>query len=278
MTDKQIAKQLDLMSAETEKALASAFNESRNTIKNYLADLYEKYAKIGVLSYSDMTKYNRMNALQLFLADEIKSLWKTNTSEIKTLVGDLYEKSYFEYGGQIAEQAGMSLNFGVVNRDTIASLINEPSVAGTSLIDIIEKSKYNTLLGIRQVITQGFIIGDSYQDMAKKVTEQFDKSFNNALRDVRTEGTRAAGEGQSAAYDRAEKLGVELDRIWVATDDNRTRPSHSALDGQVADEEGMFTIPDGYENSGEQTDYPGNFAVASENYNCRCRIRAEVKV
>jgi SPP1 gp7 family putative phage head morphogenesis protein len=277
MTDKQLQRQLDLMSSDTEKALYGYYKSSRETIKKYLSDLYEKYSKDGILSYSDMTKYNRLNSLNLFIADEMKSLGKFSGSRIKTLVGDLYNKAYFGYGDIIDQQANKSLNWGIVNRDTISSLINEPSVSGLSLIETLGKAQYKNLLKMRQTLTQSMIQGESYQDAARRISDEYDKSFNDAIRIARTEGTRASGEGQTAAYDRAEELGIVLKRIWVATDDARTRPSHLAMDGQEADEDGMFTIPDGYDNAGLQTEYPGGFSEPSESINCRCRVIAEVQ-
>jgi SPP1 gp7 family putative phage head morphogenesis protein len=276
--NKKLQRTLDLLSAEIEKALYGYYKDSRETIKGYLADLYEKYSKDGILSYSDMTKYNRLDSLNLFLADEMKSLGKSVGSDVKTLVGDMYNKAYFGYGQIIDEQADQSLNWGIVNRDTISSLINEPSVAGLSLVEILGKAQYNNLLKMRQTLTQSMIQGESYQDVARRIRDEYDKSFNDAIRIARTEGTRASGEGQTAAYDRAEELGIVLERIWVATDDARTRESHLAMDGQVADEDGLFTIPDGYDNAGLQAEYPGGFSEPSESINCRCRVIAEVKV
>jgi hypothetical protein len=266
--NKKLQRTLDLLSAETEKSLYGYYKDSRETIKKYLADLYEKYGKDGILSYSDMTKYNRLDSLNLFLSDEMKSLGKSVSSDIKSLVGDMYNKSYYGYGDIIDQQANKSLNLGIVNRDTISSLINEPSVAGLSLIETLGKAQYNNLLKMRQTLTQSMIQGESYQDAARRISDEYDKSFNDAIRIARTEGTRASGEGQTAAYDRAEELGIVLDRIWVATDDARTRESHLAMDGQVADEDGLFTIPDGYDNSGAQTDFPGGFGIAAEDINC----------
>ena len=278
MTDKQLQRQLDLLSSDTEKALYGYYKSSRESVKKYLADLFEKYSKNGILSYSDMTKYNRLDSLNLFLADEMKSLGKSAGADIKSLVGDLYNKSYYGYGDIIDGQANKSLNWGIVNRDTISSLINEPSVSGLSLLEILGKSQYNNLLNMRQTLVNSMIKGESYQDAARVISDQFDKSFNDALRIARTEGTRASGEGQIAAYDRAEELGIILERIWVATDDARTRESHIAMDGQVADEDGLFTIPDGFDDAGAQTEYPGGFGIAAEDINCRCRTIAEIKV
>ncbi len=263
-------RQQELLNAATEKALAKEYNTAQKNIRNYMAELYEKYGAEGSLTFNEMSKYNRMKQLDDFITQEIKDLTGRVNDEIKTLLKEQYEQSYFNYGSDISEQAGTELNWGTLNRDTIASIINEPAVSGKYLKDVLDKLRYETLLQERQVITQGLIQGDSFQDMAKRIKESMNKSYNDSIRIARTEGTRAAGEGQARAYDRAEELGVELERIWVAAGGSRTRPAHAFLNGKIADKEGYFHY------AGKQARNPGGWGVAALDINCRCRVRAEV--
>ncbi|CAA0134565.1 Uncharacterised protein [Mycolicibacterium vanbaalenii] len=59
----------------------------------------------------------------------------------------------------------------------------------------------------------------------------------------------------------------ELEKVWIATIDGKTRPSHWAGDGQRAPLNGHFTI------GAEQLAYPGDpTASPAERFNCRCRL------
>lgn len=68
----------------------------------------------------------------------------------------------------------------------------------------------------------------------------------------------AAAEGEDAD---------ELDKVWIATIDGKTRPTHWAADGQRAPLAATFTV------GGEQLSFPGDpTGSPAETANCRCRV------
>ncbi len=67
--------------------------------------------------------------------------------------------------------------------------------------------------------------------------------------------------------------GVTADKIWVATNDGKTRDSHAALDGV------QIPMNDRFDVDGDMLDYPGD---PEANYpesviNCRCALAYEPK-
>ncbi|QBI96466.1 capsid maturation protease and MuF-like fusion protein [Mycobacterium phage Donny] len=93
---------------------------------------------------------------------------------------------------------------------------------------------------------------------------------SQAVRDVsRNQGYQAAGV-QNAAVITAAALSEdadELDKVWIATIDGRTRPTHFAADGQRAPLAGSFTV------GGTHLAYPADpTGPAAEVKNCRCRV------
>lgn len=70
----------------------------------------------------------------------------------------------------------------------------------------------------------------------------------------------------AAAMNRNAVLEEDLDQVWMATMDSRTRDTHFAADGQRTTLGGTFTV------GGAALRYPGDpNAPASERINCRCR-------
>ena len=93
---------------------------------------------------------------------------------------------------------------------------------------------------------------------------------SEAVRDVsRYQGYQAAGV-QNAAVVTAAGLSEdapELDKVWIATIDGKTRPTHFAADGQRAPLAGSFTV------GSASLSYPADPAgPAAEVRNCRCRV------
>lgn len=89
-----------------------------------------------------------------------------------------------------------------------------------------------------------------------------------ANRIARTELTAAVNGGQYRAHlTLAAAEGVEPRKQWMATTDERTRPSHAAANGQVRDLSRPFAI------GGAPLMYPGDPAgPAEETVNCRCAL------
>lgn len=83
-----------------------------------------------------------------------------------------------------------------------------------------------------------------------------------AQRIARTETAIAANKG---AFEAARSTGIDLVKVWGATEDERTRPTHAEANGQQVDADEKFEV------GGVQMDHPGDpTAPASEIINCRC--------
>jgi SPP1 gp7 family putative phage head morphogenesis protein len=245
------------------------YRRALDELRSLMAGLYEKHATDGVLTYSQMTQYNRLKSLYANIKEITTGLYDWEKKQIPMLINDSFEEAYFRYGYTF-QAGGMDLNWGVLNPATIKAATDIP-ISGLPVSDILTKNNYNFYLKARQEVTQGLIQGESIDEMSKRIQSVTEVDAGKAELVARTESTRAAGQGHVAAYDRAEKLGVEIDRIWIAMLDRRTRDAHAELDGQKADEEGLFHI-DGF-----SADAPGGFGDAAMDCNCRCTIIAEVK-
>ncbi|AEJ95685.1 capsid maturation protease and MuF-like fusion protein [Mycobacterium phage Waleliano] len=88
------------------------------------------------------------------------------------------------------------------------------------------------------------------------------------LRDVaRNEGYQAAGIQNAAVVVAAAQSEDELEKVWIATIDGKTRHTHFAADGQRAPLAGKFTV------GAALLDFPADPAgPAAEVKNCRCRV------
>ena len=83
-----------------------------------------------------------------------------------------------------------------------------------------------------------------------------------AQRIARTEAHTAANKGQQ---DAAEESGVDMVKEWGATEDARTRPDHSAANGQLRKLDEMFDV------GGVNLDFPGDpNGPPGQIINCRC--------
>lgn len=90
--------------------------------------------------------------------------------------------------------------------------------------------------------------------------------LKNAYRIARTEGHRITQEATFDLIRKEKEAGADVVKQWDSTLDDRTRPHHSRLHGQIREVEEPFEV------AGRKAMYPGGFGVPSEDINCRCDI------
>lgn len=121
-------------------------------------------------------------------------------------------------------------------------------------------------------ITEGAGHGESIPELADRVDRVLDTTAtdtwpNRAVVVARTETLGALNAGRHDAFIAvSEETGdTDLERMWLATADTRTRPSHREADGQRAPLGGTFTV------GGHQLHRPGDpNGPAWEVIQCRC--------
>jgi SPP1 gp7 family putative phage head morphogenesis protein len=265
------------MSAGAMRELRRNYNKALEVTKRKLGRLYEKYAKEGSLTYAEMTKYNRLQALHADLVRDFQETFRVNGHIVKKLAEDAYEASYFRMGWQIMEGAKVEGRWGLLPPNLIKIATQKP-YSGLTLSEVWTRAKAGALSDIERAVVQGMVQGDSYPNMAKRVQAAFDTNKARAELIARTEAHRLAVEAQKDAYDRAAAMGIDMQQIWDATLDDRTRDSHADMDGKAAENVGTEDDPRyQWDMPGVGwVDGPGLTGVASEDINCRCRVTGEV--
>lgn len=165
---------------------------------------------------------------------------------------------------------GYRQNYGftLYDRDTVNRLVSEnPDLLPEPSVDIPADLRWNKQKIVSN-ITQAVLQGKSIPDIAKSMETVVGMNKASAVRNARTAMTGAQNAGRQQAYERAEAMGIKLQKEWIATLDGRTRHSHGMADGQKVDINGMFKV------GGCKMRYPGDVAngTAEEIYNCRCTM------
>lgn len=274
-----------MMKADERKVLAlygKVLIECRRKIRK----LYDTYAKDGRLDNADKSMSNRMVQLQ----NEIKRVMEERLPGIvdyqAKLAGEMYEESFYRHCWCIDKGGSVGLDFGLLPQKAV-----ERAIAGT--YDTFAKSrllldKSKAVEQLQEDIGLALVRGDSYQALSAKIASHIgiDIEATKKVRYLhkglsawsmlvaRTEGQRVVAEGQQDAYQRARDLGCDIEEVWDATLDARTRPEHAMLDQQVKDEEhGGWFVP----RLNKYVPAPLHSGDPAFDLNCRCRVTARVK-
>ena len=84
----------------------------------------------------------------------------------------------------------------------------------------------------QSAITQGILQGESIPNIVKRTKDIYGRNKASATRAARTATTNAENAGRMSTFERAQRLGIDMEIEWLATLDGRTRSSHRALDGE----------------------------------------------
>lgn len=121
-------------------------------------------------------------------------------------------------------------------------------------------------------VSAGVNLGEGIPALAARVdnvlsTTGTPRWRNRAVVTARTEAIGAMNAGRMEAFRviAADEPDIAFQKLWLATDDRRTRPSHDEADGQRVPLEGMFVVG-GYELA-----FPGDpSGPPQEVIQCRC--------
>lgn len=292
----EIAKRGDKLISSLERKVLLEYKARQAQVLSVVEKNYLKYLTgIDKADYWDMlNSYNRLTAMN----KEIKAIYiglnKNVTKDILKGQGAIFDNSYYmsQYSTTFfSDTIGKAIKFQAPN-----PLIRELSItgdldimkgirdkafkreaegfvskAGVTLTSLLKDGNEKSLGDIFKTVKQGLINGESYQKQAKRIKKVVGGNAYNASRIVRTEGNRNLNAGSYANSQDIANQGIEFDRIWVASLDDRTRSTHQQLDGQKADSNGLFHL------NGMSAKYPSDWDDPAETINCRCTVIEQLK-
>lgn len=263
----------ELLVAEYEKELYNIAKTALKNIKEKIAAIFEKYG--DKVQYSDLVVYNRLKNLENQIVGIIKETTNEQISSLTDKLNFFFSESFNLTSYAIEKAIEVDLGFGLLDPDVIRSAYLNP-LSKIKWPESMQEHAQKYLVDIRNELTRGLIEGEGYGKIAKAVTDRTGIHFGKILRIVRTEGHRVQNTAKIISFEKTEaattRLGLKTERIWLATLDTRTRDSHGEMDGQAADENGLFHYP-----SGGTTPAPGVEGPPEEVINCRCTLIIQFK-
>jgi hypothetical protein len=122
-------------------------------------------------------------------------------------------------------------------------------------------------------VAVGVNLGEGIPELRARIdtvlsTTQSERWPNRATVIARTEAIGAMNGGRADSFVAfAEETGEELERVWLATDDNRTRHTHEVADGQRQPLGQPFIV------GGFELRFPGDpLGPPQEVIQCRCTM------
>lgn len=248
-----------------EQALKKEIEDADDDELRVIAE--EKYK----LFLKDKTIHSsRFQGLANQMAGQLKKVNETAAAYINGEMPAIYATNYNSAGDDIASQV-KGYSFELVDAGTVKSLATkDETLLPYKVVDGKKDVRWNTR-AVNSEIMQGILQGDSIPKISDRLTHVTEMNLTSAVRNARTATTSAQNRGRMDSYHKAQEKGIRVVKVWLATNDVRTRDAHFELNGQERD------IDEPFENSLGKIMYPGDPDADPANvYNCRCTLITRV--
>lgn len=160
------------------------------------------------------------------------------------------------------------LSFTLWNQNAVDRLLIEnPRLLPKAKVNIPRDLRWNEKK-ISQTIASSIVRGKSIPDIANELQRVTNMNKNSAIRNARTMVTSAQNAGRLITFNEVSDMGIEILKVWDATDDSRVRKSHSHIDGEAV------PIKEEFSNG---LMYPADpDGEPEEVYNCRCAMISDL--
>lgn len=282
---------------EMEQYLQKLFTQAGNDLKKKFLKYTQDFQRLDAAKQQavedgniteDEYKEWRKNKLlygmhwQRLIDRNTSELLKYNQTAVKYINGEvpqIFASGYNKVAEQIPDSPVAGFDFELINADTVNNLVHEDGIIlpPKKKVDPEKDKAWNAKL-INAQLLQGIMQGESIPDMAKRMMTVANSDLAGATRTARTMHTAAQNAGRQSGYNKAAQQGVVFEKTWLAANNERTRLSHSLMNGQTVAHDEKFVSP----VTGVKLMFPGDWNaeggdVGSELYNCRCTLITKFK-
>lgn len=259
-TEKQLMSREETFEALVSKAL-------RRTMRVVTAEVREKALTAAVSAPAPSPETVSYTALE----SAVLATWTGFVdSELFPFLTDTFMESSEKVADGLAE-AGLTI------ADTLTNVYAQEFL----------QYAYNRMVGvgedlwrnIRTELEEGFAAGEGIREVAARLTEVAGLTEPRAKMVARTEMISAANAGSYLQMVAAGFDNSEASKVWLATEDDRTRESHRHADNQevpLLDEFSVDIYSGAVKTGTESMEFPGDPVATPGNViNCRCSLAFE---
>jgi len=271
---KELQKKWDKWAKETEPKIAEAqkqydeaiengegIREAKENLEN------EKIKQTNTKAYKALVTAS----LLLLVAQNQKAVDVANET-----MPEFYSMAYNGMAAAITKSAkaiGVKTSFDLVDKKTVQYLRrNKKLLLPKKDLDPVKDKPWNAKKINAQVL-QGIKKGEDIPTIAKRIQNVEEMNEAASIRTARTMCTGCENKGRMDMMHEAQEMGLILKKVWLSTDDDRTRDWHRPEDFNELE----IDVDEPFHNTLGDIMYPGDPEADPANvYNCRCTLTYEV--
>lgn len=268
----QMERHLSAIYSRVEKAVQKKMADYAKTINEKSAELLQAYKdaetedekrkakKAYIRFYRQVVKSKEFVSLSADVAD---NLYKANveaSAYINSQTPSIYALNYNYINSEMAKDID-----GFIPQEITDIEAEKYSGYTQQTVDRKKDTDWNKDNLKKSVLAGSLLLLGADAIMKRSAKLTVEKNRNSATMHKSGMGTDAENKARLDGMYRAEDMGNEITKVWIATLDNRTRHSHASLDGSE------IPLDDTFDNGLERPRDPNG--DPAEICNCRCSLR-----
>ena len=265
-----------------ERKVASEYKKAWLEVEKKIKDYYKSFERLEAVKrkrfengYITEEEFNEWRRNKMAIGKR----WETIRDDIvnRMIEADVVASAYINdttpniyslnanYTAFRVESYATDISFTLLNERAISNLIQGSNQTTFRVVNPNRVKSYAwNVEKIQSALVTGLLLGESVKDIAKRFYKIMGSNWKAAVRNARTACTSAACAGRVHTIEKAQEMGIEIEKEWMATADERTRNSHLLMSGIHVKVDKPF--PNGLMYPADPNGEP------AEVYNCRCTL------
>jgi len=270
---KILQRKIDRIQRARERTIFNNYKSTLADLKKTMERIYSKYEIDGQLTFTEMSKHDRINKLDKEMAKAFQKLYSENSKLTRATLKSIYTTGYKDTMSIVENAANKKIR-GILKPINVTKTIND-EMAGLNWATRLRQGRNNAIVQVQRSVRQGLSQGMTYNQVSKLLADELGKDVIQPTRIIRTETKRVVEQAKKDSLDHANNQGVKMVKKWLSARDERTRDRHYDMDGVTIPYEEDFVILE----TGSRGPAPGLMEgsdSASDNINCRCTFIIDI--
>lgn len=206
------------------------YNQSRNNIRQFMADMYMKYGLDGQIDFPEFQRLH-MHEVEEYIIEESNTMARKELLLFPIILGGAMALTYNKSAYHIEQDLKVGINFNLLRQEFIDTTVNY-NWSGVPFSERIWDNQQALVKSLRTELTQGLQQGESLDKMARRIDKQFNSKAYESQRLMRTESAKIITDAQEQIY---KDTGIVQQVMFTATLEDNTCDECEAYDGQRFD-------------------------------------------
>jgi len=149
------------------------YKNSKDQIKQYLAELFMQYGKDGLLDYFQLNQNGALKEFERKVEQELQKIGALEITVLTAILGTVFAHVYYKTAFKLEQSLEIAIDFKRLNPAIIKEFVDF-DWSGQHFSERIWNNQTALKNALKTILVRGMQDGESIDKMARKITKQFE--------------------------------------------------------------------------------------------------------